>query len=176
MNPHIIIAPQDVSTSRWNVGYEWKAVTLLCLGFGLVGIDRFMIMPLFPVMAQELKLDYQDLGQITGVLSIAWGVAAMFMGSLSDRLGHRKVLIPAIVVFSLLAGLSGLATGVVSMMAIRALMGLAEGAYTPASIVATLDASKPSRQGLNIGIRQIALSILGLSIAPVLVMQLLKVV
>ena len=28
-------------------------MTLLCLGFGLVGIDRFMIMPLFPVMAQE---------------------------------------------------------------------------------------------------------------------------
>lgn len=176
MNPHITIASQDANTSRWNVSYEWKAVTLLCLGFGLVGIDRFMIMPLFPVMAQELKLDYQDLGQITGVLSIAWGVAAMFMGSLSDRLGHRKVLIPAIVVFSLLAGLSGLATGVVSLMAIRALMGLAEGAYTPASIVATLDASKPSRQGLNIGIQQMALPLFGLGIAPVLVTQLLKVV
>src|SRR5207248_9522862 len=139
MNPQITISPVVASPSRRDLSYEWKAVTLLCLGFGLVGIDRFMIMPLFPVMAQELHLDYQDLGHITGVLAIAWGVAAMFMGSLSDRLGHRKVLIPAIIVFSLLAGLSGLATGVVSLMAIRALMGLAEGAYTPASIVATLD-------------------------------------
>jgi predicted MFS family arabinose efflux permease len=176
MNPQIALPRPGASPRRWDLGYEWKAVTLLCLGFGLVGIDRFMIMPLFPVMAQELKLDYQDLGHITGVLAIAWGVAAMFMGNLSDRLGHRKVVIPAIIVFSLLAGLSGLATGVLSLMAIRALMGLAEGAYTPASIVATLDASKPARQGRNIGIQQTALPLFGLGIAPILVTQLLKVV
>jgi len=176
MNPQIALPRPGASPRRWDLGYEWKAVTLLCLGFVLVGIDRFMIMPLFPVMAQELKLDYQDLGHITGVLAIAWGVAAMFMGNLSDRLGHRKVVIPAIIVFSLLAGLSGLATGVLSLMAIRALMGLAEGAYTPASIVATLDASKPARQGRNIGIQQTALPLFGLGIAPILVTQLLKVV
>lgn len=170
------LTPSTATPSHWDISYEWKAVTLLCLGFGLVGIDRFMILPLFPVISQELHLNYQDLGQITGVLSIAWGLASIFMGNLSDRLGHRKVLIPAVIVFSLLAGFSGLATGVVSMMAIRALMGLAEGAFTPVSIVATLDASKPSRQGMNIGIQQMALPLFGLGIAPVLVTQLLKVV
>jgi len=168
-----IIAP---AMSRRDLGYEWKAVTLLCLGFGLVGIDRFMILPLFPVISKDLGLDYQQLGQITGVLAIAWGVAALFMGNLSDRYGHRKVIIPAIVVFSLLAGFSGLATGVGSLMMIRALIGFAEGAYTPSSIVATLDASKPSRQGMNIGIQQAALPLFGLGIAPILVTQLLKVV
>lgn len=135
-----------------------------------------MIMPLFPVMMRDLHLDYQDLGHITGALAIAWGFSAMFMGNLSDRLGHRKVLIPAIVVFSLLAGLSGLATGVGSLVALRALMGLAEGAYTPASIVATIHASKPSRHGMNVGLQQMALPLFGLGIAPILVTQLLKVV
>ena len=176
MNPSFAASPSIDRNARWDVAYEWKAVTLLCLGFGLVGIDRFMIMPLFPVIAKDLKLDYADLGQITGILAIAWGIAAMFMGDLSDRLGHRRVVIPAIIVFSLLAGLSGLATGVLSLMLIRALMGFAEGAYTPASIVATLDASKPTRQGMNIGIQQMALPLFGLGIAPVLVTQLLRVV
>ena len=69
-----------VSASRWDMSYEWKAVLLLCLGFGLVGIDRFMILPLFPVISKDLNLNYQDLGQITGVLAIAWGVSALFMG------------------------------------------------------------------------------------------------
>ncbi|MEC5405656.1 hypothetical protein VOM14_08740 [Paraburkholderia sp. MPAMCS5] len=50
----------------WDVAYEWKIVTLLSLGFGLVGVDRFMIMPLFPVLMADLRLDYQDLGHITG--------------------------------------------------------------------------------------------------------------
>jgi len=30
--------------------YEWKAVTLLGLGFGLVGVSRWIIDPLFPFM------------------------------------------------------------------------------------------------------------------------------
>src|SRR4051812_40065761 len=102
--------------TTWDVSYEWKAVTLLCIGFGLVGIDRFMIMPLFPVMAKDLNLDYQDLGYISGILAVAWGFSAMFMGNVSDRLGCRKVIIPAIIVFSLLAGLSGLASSVMSLM------------------------------------------------------------
>jgi predicted MFS family arabinose efflux permease len=175
MTPVISANPRLAIPTRWDISYEWKAVTLLCLGFGLVGIDRFMIMPLFPVIAKDLHLDYQDLGHITGVLAIAWGIAAIFMGNLSDRLGLRKIVIPAIVVFSLLAGLSGVATGVLSLMLIRAVMGLAEGAYTPASIVATIDASKPTRQGLNVGIQQTALPLFGLGIAPILVTQLLKV-
>jgi len=176
MTPSAIPLRADTPPAHWRASHEWKTVTLLCLGFGLVGIDRFMIMPLFPVMAQALHLDYADLGLITGVLAVAWGVAAMFMGRLSDRFGHRRVLIPAIIGFSLLAGLSGLATGVVSLMLIRALMGFAEGAYTPASIVATIDASKPERQGMNVGIQQMALPLFGLGIAPILVTQLLKVV
>jgi predicted MFS family arabinose efflux permease len=68
-----------------------------------------------------------------------------------------------------------MATSILTLMLIRALMGFAEGAYTPASIVATLDASKPSRQGRNIGIQQMALPLFGLGVAPVLVTQLLKV-
>lgn len=167
---------EHTSTKSWDVLYEWKAVTLLCLGFGLVGIDRFMIMPLFPIMAKDLNLTYEHLGWITGSLAIAWGVSAIFMGSLSDKLGHRKVIIPAIIVFSLLAGLSGLATSVFILIMIRSAMGFAEGAYTPSSIVATIDASKPERQGRNVGIQQAALPLFGLGIAPIFVTQLLKVV
>lgn len=159
---------------RWDIAYEWKAVLLLSLGFGLVGIDRFMIMPLFPVMMKDLHLDYQDLGYITGALSVAWGFSAMFMGNLCDRVGHRKVIIPAIVTFSLLAGLSGLATGLGTLILIRAIMGFSEGAFTPASIVATIEASKPTRHGRNVGIQQMALPLFGLGLAPILVTQLLK--
>ena len=35
---------------QWDTSYEWKAVLLLGLGFGLVGLDRWIIAPLFPCM------------------------------------------------------------------------------------------------------------------------------
>ena len=49
-------------SSSWDVNYEWKAVALLSLGFGLVGLDRFMILPMFPVIMKDLELNYQDVG------------------------------------------------------------------------------------------------------------------
>lgn len=162
--------------SSWDVKYEWKTVALMSLGFGLVGVDRFMVMPMFPVMAKDLGLDYQDMGQIAAALAFSWGVAAVFVGNLSDRVGRRKVIIPALILFSILAGVSGLATGVGSLLLIRAIMGVAEGAFTPASITATMEASKPTRHGMNVGIQQMAMPLMGLGVAPILVTQLLRIV
>ncbi|OMQ40968.1 MFS transporter [Pseudomonas putida] len=165
-----------MNNKKWDSAYEWKAVALLALGFGLVGLDRFIILPLFPVMMRDLNLNYQDLGNISAVLALAWGISSMFMGRLSDRIGRRKVIIPSVIMFSLLAGLSGLATGVGALLLIRAVMGVAEGAFTPTSIAATAEASHPKRLGMNIGIQQSFFPLLGLGLAPIVATQLLLIV
>src|ERR1700682_3588369 len=90
---------------------ELASVTVLALGFGLVGIDRFLISTMYPTIARDLHLGYGDIGTITGALAIAWGVAALIMGNLSDRIGQRRVLVASLVAFSLLIGASGLAAG-----------------------------------------------------------------
>jgi MFS family permease len=55
-------------------------------------------------------------------------------------------------------------------------MGVSEGAYTPASIAATVEASKPSRRGFNLGIQQELFAVLGLGFGPIIATQLLTVV
>jgi MFS family permease len=166
----------STDNNKWNARYEYAAVAMLALGFGLVGLDRFIILPLFPVMMKDLNLNYQDLGNISAALAIAWGISSIFMGRLSDRIGRRKVLIPSVLLFSLLAGLSGLATGVGALLVIRAVMGISEGAFTPNAIAATAESSHPSRRGLNIGIQQAFFPIIGLGLAPIIATQLLLVV
>jgi MFS family permease len=151
-------------------------VAALALGFGLVGIDRFLITTMFPVIARDLHLDYGDIGVITGALAIAWGVAALFVGNLSDRIGRRRVLTVSLVVFSLLIGASGLATGLIGLIAVRVVMGIADGAYTPASIAGTLQASAPGRRGFNIGIQQMMLPLFGLGLAPLIVAGALRLI
>ncbi len=54
-------------------------------------------------------------------------------------------------------------------------MGFSDGAYTPASIAATLDAAPPSRHGLAIGIQQMMLPARGLGLAPLAVNAMLHV-
>ena len=129
-DPH---EPHDLKNER-------RTLILLAIGFGLVGLDRWMIAPLFPHMMKDLNLSYQQLGQLIGILSIAWGVFSILMGRLSDSIGRRKIMIAAMVMFSLLSSFSGFATGFASLLLIRALMGVAEGAFTPTSVASVGEA------------------------------------
>jgi len=164
-----------LETTRSDSKYEANIVALMAIGFGLVALDRYIINPLFPVMQKDLGLNYRDLGLISGVLALTWGIGAVVAGRLSDRFGRKQVLIPAIVVFSLLVGSTGLATGLVSLLIIRALMGFSEGAYLPTSIVATVEASRATRIGLNIGLQQMSAPLVGLGLGPLIGVGLLKI-
>ena len=160
-------------TERWDTNYEWKIVSLLTLGFGLVGLDRWIVAPLAPSMIGDLHLTPQDINNLVAILGIAWGVAAVLLGGLSDRIGRRKVLIPAIVVFSLLSGFSGMAMGMTSLLLIRAVMGVSEGAFCPTSFACVAEASKPRRRGFNQGLQQSAFALFGLGFGPILATQML---
>ena len=164
------------TATNWDTLYEWKTVALLGIGFGLVGLDRWIIASLFPAMAADLGLREGEIGRLAGILGILWGVFAIFSGRLSDAIGHRKVLIPAIVLFSLMSGFSGMVHGLVSLVWIRALMGAMEGTYCPTSFTAVAAASRPARRGFNQGLQQSGFALMGFALGPIIATQLLSVV
>ncbi|MEL7548030.1 MAG: MFS transporter [Pseudomonadota bacterium] len=159
----------------WDSGYEYRVVGLMAIGFGLVGLDRYIIFPLFSVIREDLGLDYKDLGLISAALAFTWGLSAIYSGNLTDKVGAKRVAIVAIIAFSALVAFTGLANGLISLLVLRALMGLAEGGFVPASIVTTIRASKPERVGLNFGIQQMAAPLVGLGFGPIIAVSLLAV-
>lgn len=175
-----MIGPRDVTVTapdvHWDGKYEWKVVLLLSLAFGLVGLDRFVLMPLFPAMATDLKLSYSDLGQLVGILAITWGGFAIVMGRVSDRIGRRKIILPSLVLFSVMSVFTGFAGGMLTLLLIRGLMGAAEGAHLPASVAATGEASHITRRGLNQGLMIGASTLLGWGFGPIIATQLLTIV
>ena len=155
-----------------NNTYEYKTITLLSIGFALLNLDRWIIAPLFPVMMKDLGFGYQDLGMIVGATALTWGAASFFMGSLSDRLGRRKLIIPALVFLSLFSGVTGLALGLFSMLFLRGMLGVFEGAYVPTAFAAVKDASHRSRVGMNMGILGFGAAI-AMGLAPIMATQIL---
>jgi MFS family permease len=153
--------PQE--SKGWDTGYEWKIILILSLTFGLVGLDRFILPVLFPAFMDELGLTYEDLGNLVGILAVFWGISAFAMGFLSDRVGRRKVLI------------SGMVGGLVSLLLIRAIMGLAEGPVASIGVAVAVEASHPKRRGMNNGIFQCMISLMGNAIGPIIATQLLLV-
>lgn len=159
-----------------DIAYERRVLVLMGLGFGLVGLDRWMIAPLFPAMMAELGLNFQQLGSLIGMLGLTWGVVAIVSGRLADSIGRKRILVATMVAFSLLSGLSGLAAGFTSLLMIRAIMGVAEGAFTPASVAATGEASRAHLRGFNQGLQLSMFSLVGLGLGPIIVTQLLGMV
>ncbi|MFI9450816.1 MFS transporter [Amycolatopsis sp. NPDC052450] len=133
--------------------YERRLLVVLFLGVGFVLFDRQALAFLAPYINADFGLSSTQLGLAAGALSLTWAVSGIVMGMLSDRLGRRKsLLITAVVLFSLISAVSGLASGFVALLIARALMGAAEGGVIPLSQSLMFQASRPKRRGLNTGL------------------------
>jgi MFS family permease len=143
---------------------------LLGIGFGLVGLDRWIIASLFPAMAADLGLPEGEIGRLAGILGVLWGVFAIFSGRLSDAIGHRKVLIPAIILFSLMSGFSGMVQGLVTLVWIRAIMGAMERNCRQASLPSPPHRDPSVRLHQNLR----AVSLMGFALFPIIATQLLR--
>jgi len=67
----------------------------------------------------------------------------------------------------------GMATGLLSLMLIRGIMGIAEGAVAPTGVAVAVEASHPTRRGMNNGIFQCTISLFGNGFGPIIATQLL---
>jgi MFS family permease len=151
--------------------YENTLVILLFFTWGTVFLDRMSQLYLAPFFAPEFHLTREQIGLLASVLAICWAGSTFVFGALSDRVGRRKILIPAVFLFSALSWVSGAAQSFHQLLLIRALMGVAEGPCWSV-ITALIEESSPSsRRGRNVGAVVSAAALVGLAVAPVLTTQ-----
>ncbi|BCW58575.1 MFS transporter [Arthrobacter sp. StoSoilB20] len=156
--------------------HEWTLLLLLAGAYGITSFDRWLLPTLFPVMSADLGLNVGDLGNISAAFSIVFGVLAVVAGTGSDRWGRRRIMVPALVIFSICSALTGFFTSVIAILVVRTILGMAEGAFTPTIYAAMVEASHPKRRGLNMGLLISAFPLFGLGIGPIIATQLLTVV
>jgi len=151
--------------------YENTLVAILFFTWGTVFLDRMSQLYLAPYFAPEFHLNREQIGTLASVLAIAWAASTFLFGALSDRVGRRPVLIPAVLAFSALSWISGLAHSYHQLLLIRALMGIAEGPTWSIMTALIEESSPPTRRGRNIGLVVSAAALVGLAAAPVLTTQ-----
>lgn len=154
------------------LSYEWKLVLLLAVLFGIVGLDRFVILYLFPVIVPELGLNNVQAGAIASVLAFTWAISTWVLGSLSDKYGRKRVLIYSTLFFSLMTWMTAIAKSFSGMLVVRGLLGVGEGGVFSTSVAAIASASPPERKGLNLGIHQAFFPLLGIGLGPIIATQL----
>lgn len=153
------------AAARSSSGYQTLLVGLLGVNLGFVFLDRNAFGLLAPLIQPELGLSNTQIGMVNGILGVTWALSSFGLTRAADVTGRSKLLlIAATVVFSIATIGSGLAIGLMTLLAARALMGLAEGGLPPLSTHIINSEVAPARRGLAVGM----LSTLGIQAVPTL--------
>jgi MFS family permease len=133
--------------------YENGLLAILTLSLGFTIFDRVALNLLAPYILTDLHMNNTDLGLMASALSVTLALSGYFFGTHADRARNRKgVLFVAVLLFSLLSAVSGLAVSLMTMIAARLLMGLTEGPILPISYGVLAIESSERRRALNMGI------------------------
>jgi MFS transporter, Spinster family, sphingosine-1-phosphate transporter len=95
--------------------------------------DRLVLNPLLPLLREHFNLTDTQLGSLQWVLLFVLSFASILFGYLADRFNEPKIIFIGVMVWSVAATLSGLATTFSILFLARGLVGIGEAAYAPAA-------------------------------------------
>jgi len=111
------------------------ALSLLCI-FTLFHFSGSFVGPIFPLYVERLLGRPEGAATATGILGAVGGitgaVGAVVVGRMSDRLGHKRVLVACTGLAALFCFPQAVARSVPELLAVRVLFGIAAGGMIPA--------------------------------------------
>ncbi|RID83648.1 MFS transporter [Peribacillus asahii] len=114
-------------------------LALLFLGWCLSYLDRMAMNVGIVEIAKDFNLSPSVMGVVLSSFFAGYALMQLPGGWLADKFGSRKVITVAIVFWSIFTILTGMAWSLMSMIMIRFMFGLGEGAYPAASSKAIAD-------------------------------------
>ncbi|HTV50036.1 MAG TPA: MFS transporter [Steroidobacteraceae bacterium] len=143
------VLPQSLPSAgaRRAAGVSTYVVLLLALAVLINYIDRGNLSIAAPRIQDELRLSSAQLGLLLSVFFWSYAPAQLLCGWLAHRYPVRNVLALGLTVWSLATVLSGLATGLGMLLALRLLLGLGESAFYPCNARLLAEGSPEHRRG-----------------------------
>jgi ACS family hexuronate transporter-like MFS transporter len=112
-------------------GLRWWIITLVAIATVINYIDRSSLAIMWPDISKDLGLEKEHYAAIMTMFMIAYAISQTLSGKLYDWVGTRIGFVVSIVVWSVSAGLHGLAHGLTSFSVFRFFLGLGEAGNWP---------------------------------------------
>lgn len=145
---------------------------VLFLGWIVSYIDRIALNLGLLQIGDDLSLDASQLGVVLSSFFVGYALMQIPGGWLADRFGSRKVIVVAVLFWSLFTALTGLVWSLPSLLFIRFLFGIGEGAFPSASTKA-ISEYFPKGQRIKAQSTMFSSSAVGSAIAPIICSALL---
>ena len=136
-----------------------------CLGMLAVGANGTAIMAALPTMRAELALNAGAVQWAVNAYLLTSAICIIVGGKASDRVGARTVSLAGLALFGVASAIIAIAQGPVTLLAGRALQGLAAALAVPGTLAAVGAATPPEDRASAIG-AWTGFLMLGFSIGP----------
>ncbi|GAA0357787.1 MFS transporter [Microbispora corallina] len=113
---------------------EWVGLAVLALPTLLVSLDMFVMLLALPHLSRALHATGVQQLWIMDVYGFMVAGLMVTMGALGDRIGRRRLLLAAALVFGLASVGAAWSTSPLMLIALRALLGIAGAALTPSTL------------------------------------------
>ncbi|MEU3618589.1 MFS transporter [Streptomyces sp. NPDC006872] len=132
---------------------RWLALSVLVLAVLLVAVDATVLGLATPYISEDLGPSGTQLLWIGDVYSFVIAGLLVSMGSLGDRIGRKRILLVGATAFGLISVLNAYATTPETMIAARALLGVAGATLMPATLALIRNLfHDPRERSLAVGI------------------------
>jgi EmrB/QacA subfamily drug resistance transporter len=132
---------------------RWLALYVLCTGVLMIVLDATVVNVALPSIKDDLDFSQSDLAWVVNAYLIAFGGLLLLAGRLGDLIGHRRVFLAGLAVFTVASLLCGLAQSQAMLIGARFLQGAggaAASAVTLGMIVTMFP--EPREQAKAIGV------------------------
>jgi predicted MFS family arabinose efflux permease len=154
-------------------GYEYTVLLITWLGWICIYLVKSVLPPVLPVLSAELGLSHAQAGLLETAYLIGYIAAKMPAGSLSRRLGPRRLLAASMLGYGASSAATMWSRGFADIFALRLLVGLFQGVHLPVAN-ALLSDRFGERQGKAIGFNESGPNV-GNTLAFPLTVQILSV-
>ncbi|MEY8739042.1 MFS transporter, partial [Bacillales bacterium AN1005] len=154
---------------------KYFVFTLVYIGYCICYIDRAAISLALTYIGAEFSLDATQLGLVVSVFFFSYALMQIPGGWLADRFGSNIVALIAILLWSVFTAMTGMAWSLVSLLFIRILFGIGEGAYPTASLKAVSEVF-PQSQRPKAVTGMLSSNYVGSAIAPLVIAPLILAV